>query len=217
MHRAAWVVGLVLLVTIAGACTFIGERGEGPMASDSRAVGAFTNIEVSGGIGVDVTIGPAGPVVVNAQANIIPIIATEIVGDTLVIHGTKSFTATERVLVQVTTPTLDGITLSGGSSGQVDSLDATSFTARLDGGSGLSVASGRAASLTLTASGGSRATLVGLSATDVTVEVSGGSNASITASGTVTGSASGGARVTVSGGATLDVEVTGGASVERAG
>jgi len=215
-HRLVALLAIALAAACAG-CFVIGKVGDGPVTSESRTVAPFTAIEVGSGIGLVVTIGPAGPIEVQAQANILPIIATDVQADTLMIHGTESFTATSPVQVRVTTPSLTRIKLSGGSSGQLDGLSADALAVVLDGGSGLTVTGSHVGTVDLAASGGSRATLEGLTATDIALDASGGSSATLTATGVVRGSASGGSHVTVSGGATLDVEVTGGANVERTG
>jgi len=204
----------MVLMLVASACSVVGgEVGSGAVTSESRTVGPFTKISASGGIRVGVTIGPASSVAVSAQPNILPIIVTEVVGDTLRIHSSHAYTTSERVVVQVSNTSLDGIELSGGSITQVDGLVATDLAIDLSGGAVLTVGSKSANAVHLTGSGGARAELTGLSATNVDVDMSGGAAATLTATGTVSGAASGGARITVSGGATIDVKTSGGASV----
>lgn len=210
------VMAAIVIVLVASACTMVvGEVGSGAVTTESRTVGPFTKVEADGGIHVDVTIGPASPVVVSAQTNILPIIVTEVVGDTLRIHSSKGYTTTQRVSVQATTPSLVGVTLNGGSEAKVDGLVATDLTIDLSGGAVLTVASKQADTIHLSGSGGARAELAGLTATTVDVDMSGGATATVTATGTVSGTASGGARVTVSGGAAIDVQTSGGAAVDR--
>jgi hypothetical protein len=209
-------LGAIVLV---GACSgLVGRGGEGPVTSETRPVAPFARVDVNNGIRLTLRIDPGlkigatQPVEVSAQQNLLPIIKTEILGDTLRVHSSEGFRTSERVEVTIVTSALQGVTLSGGSNGTVDGLDADQFQASLSGGSVLT-ASGVAQTLTITASGGSRTELDGLTAATATVDASGGSRINLRATGTVSGSASGGSHVSVAGGATLNVTSTGGSQV----
>ncbi len=205
---------IFLLVATLSACGLVGRQGEGPVTIESRQVTGFTRVDASNGIGVTVRIGETTSVEVSAQANILPIIATELVGNTLTIRSTEAFSGSSGVGVTVVMPAIAGITLSGGSQGVIEGIDAERFEIALDGGAALT-ATGTATAITLRCSGGSRANLDGLVAETVKVQASGGANATVRASVEVAGSAEGGAHVTVLGDAILNVETSGGASVTR--
>jgi hypothetical protein len=207
-------VTVILLIGGAAGCVPFGTRGEGDVKPETRQVAAFTKVESGAGIGVTIRIGPAEPIVVEAQENLLPIITTEVVGGTLQIGSKEGFTSSQPVHVTAVVPTLDGLTLSGGSQATIEGLAAQGLTIELSGGSAVT-ATGSATDLDLTASGGSRANLEGLSTKTVVVDASGGSVANVLASDSVSGSASGGSRVTVFGAATLDVESTGGSAVSH--
>lgn len=203
-----------LVITNLSACSFLGRPGEGPLTSETREATGFTRIDASNGIGVTVNIGSTTSVEVSAQANILPIIATTVDGDTLKICSTQSFNTSLGVGVTVVMPALAGITLSGGSQGVIEDLANVRLDVALDGGANLT-ATGTATTTTLACSGGAGADLSALASEQVTIEASGGANATVRASSEVTGSASGGAHVTVLGNAVLNVETSGGASVTR--
>ena len=215
-QRAPALVVAAALTLVLAACSGsfapFGRHGEGAVQTETRTVAAFSRIDVSAGIRVVGSIGPAQPLTVSAQANILPVIATDVVDGTLRIHSTEGYTSTEPVQVTFVSPTLDGLVLSGGSNSGIQGLAATTLSAELSGGSVLTAA-GTATTVRLVVSGGSRVDLGGLAATSVAVEASGGSNVTVQASGTVSGSASGAAHVTVGGGAQVSVEATGGAVV----
>ena len=201
---------LVGVVAVSAGC--FGTRGVGGVTSETRQVGEFTSIDVRAGIDATVRIGPAEPLVVDAQQNLLPIIRTEVVGSTLTIDGTQGFSSTQPIQVIVVVPALVGITLSGGSKATIDGLAADSLSVTISGGSEVA-ATGRVDRLELSASGGSTANLADLSSRVATFDAPGGSVANLRVSDLVTGTASGGSRVTVFGGATLDVETSGGAEV----
>ena len=216
MRLATIALGAALLL---GACAgLVGRGGEGPVTSETRPVTPFTRVDVNNGIRLTLRIDPGlkigatQPVEVSAQQNLLPIITTEVLGDTLRIHSSESFRTSERVEITIVTSTLQGVTLSGGSNGTVDGLEADQFRVSLSGGSVLT-ASGRADSVVVSASGGSRTELDGLTAATATVDASGGSRVNLRATLGVTGSASGGSHVSVAGGASLNVTSTGGSEV----
>jgi len=188
--------------------------GDGPVQSETRKADAFTRIAVSGGIGVTVRTGPTPALEVSAQENILPVIATDVEGDTLRIRSTESYSTSEGVEVAVTTPALVVISMSGGSQGRMEGLDAERLDIELSGGAGLT-ATGTATSVALNMTGGSRASLENLTATTITLDLSGGTTATVQASDRVSGSASGGSRVSVLGDPQLNVEVSGGGEVTR--
>jgi Putative auto-transporter adhesin, head GIN domain len=198
----------IAIGTVAG-CNPFGRSGQGPVKDETRTTAAFSLIDVSNGIALTAEIGPTQSVVVHAQENLLPIIATDVQGGTLKIHSTQGYSTTESVSVTVVTPALTGITMSGGSQGTANGIAADRFTIDLSGGAGLT-ASGSTSTLALQASGGARAGLGELVAKSVTLDVSGGSSAIVQGTDTIVGSASGGARV-CSG--RIDVQTTGGAEV----
>ncbi len=129
MRRTGLLVttAFVVVGAMAAGCSLTtGTSGDGPTSTESRTTDAFSRVETGFGIGVTVTIGPAQSVEVHAQSNILPIISTKVEGGTLHIDATKEFSTTEAVEVVVVTPTLDGISLGGGSQGRVTGLAADS-------------------------------------------------------------------------------------------
>ena len=215
MRRTGLLVttAFVVVGAMAAGCSLTtGTSGDGPTSTESRTTDAFSRVETGFGIGVTVTIGPAQSVEVHAQSNILPIISTKVEGGTLHIDATQEFSTTEAVEVVVVTPTLDGISLGGGSQGRVTGLAADALDISLTGGSGLT-ATGSASDVMLGSSGGSEAHLFDLSADTVSLELSGGATAEVNASTEVNGSASGGAHATVRGPAQLNVALSGGAEV----
>ena len=208
-------IGLLagLAVLLVSACGVVPSTGTGTRQTESREMPTFSQIEVSAGIGVTVTIGPAAPIQVTAQADVLPLVTTTVSGDVLQIALSRAV-LTDAIDVVVVTPTLDGISLSGGSHLDVGPLQVGALGVTLSGGSRVgALAPGTVGSLDLEASGGSRADLAALTAEVANVEASGGSTVAITATDAVNGSASGGSHVSVKGEATVDVEATGGASV----
>ena len=203
-------ISLLVLVGALAGCV----QGQGPVTSETREVGAFSRIEASTGIRVVVRIGPSEAVEVTAHENLLPVIATDLRGETLNIEASEDFTTLEPVTVTVVVPALDGITLSGGSQAVIDGLDAESLELRIGGGAQVTAA-GSVGSVTLHADGGATASLEDLSVRVATVSMDGGATATLTASDDVTGTAASGSRLTVLGDAVVSVEESGGSEVTR--
>lgn len=203
-HRPAV---LLLLVGVIAGCV----QGQGPVTSEAREVGSFSRIEATAGIRVEVRMGSVQAVEVAAQENLLPVISTDLRGDTLSIEASEDFTTVEPVTVTVVIPALDGITLSGGSRATVD-VDTERIEIRIDGGAHITAA-GSVGSLALDADGGATASLEDLSVRSATVSMDGAATATLTASDSVTGTAAGGSRLTVIGDADVSVEESGGSVV----
>lgn len=187
-------------------------QGEGPVVTEQREARPFTRLEAGSGIRVVLVIGPAGPLEVAAQANILDAIATDVTGDTLHVEATDDFTISAPVTVTVTTPELVGLDLSGGAEAQLGGLEDANLDISLRGGGRLT-ASGTAGDITLSLDGGSKADLAELAASRINVVLAGGAEATVYARDLVEGSASGGAHLLVQGDPSIRVTTSGGAEV----
>jgi hypothetical protein len=188
-------------------------QGEGPAISETREAPPFDRIEAGGGMRVEVSIGPAQPIEVRAQANILPVVDTGVNNSgTLRIEPTDDFVAGETVTVIVVVPALAAITLSGGAQASITGLDADAFEAVISGGATATI-SGVSGTVTLTGRGGAGAMLRDLAATSADVTLDGGSTATLQATEVVTGSVTGGATLTLVGDPRVEVRTSGGAQV----
>lgn len=190
-------------------------QGQGPVTTESREIRPFTRLEVGSGIQVALAIGPAGPVIVSAQANVLRAVATTVEGATLKVTATDDFTVSEPVTVTVTVPSLEGVSTSGGAHATIRGVEATRLGLEVMGGSQVVIA-GSAGAIALRADGGSAVDLGGLTAGTVELDIAGGTTATVKATDTVRGFASGGAHLAVLGDPVVDVRATGGAEVTRA-
>lgn len=206
--------GAAAIAGLTGACTVRAVHGTGPVTTETRDAKAFTKLESSFGIIVDLTVGEAPAITVEAPSDLLPIISTEISGDTLKIKGTTDFVGSSPVTVHVATPDLESLTLFGGSIAKADDLALDSLGLSISGGAEFT-ASGSTGTLAIDGSGGGRVHLDQLTADLVTLELSGGAQASVNAAESVIGDVSGGAHATVTGPAEMHVSTSGGGSVDR--
>lgn len=230
--RSLSLLGLlaVLLSTAASAAV----KGSGVKLTQTREVAAFTAIEASGGVQLDVKRGPVS-VVLEGDDNLLPLITTEVRDGALIIRRKHdvSISPTLELVARVTLPALSRLEASGGVKASLDGVAAPKFAAELSGGVELHAPKLALESFTLEASGGVTAELSGtaqqarfdlsggvklrakdLTAARVTVGASGGCDLDLTATESVSGEASGGVGVTVHGKPKkAGVDTSGGASV----
>lgn len=200
MKRSMRLLPTILALAL-GACGigFLGgEEGSGNLVTETREVGAFSNIDVGSAITLEVNVveSAATSVTVTFDDNILDKVATRVQGDTLTIDisGSVNLTGGAQRIVSVTTPTLDALTAD----------EASHVTV-----------SGSTASLVLETSGASSVDLSELSVGDVQLDASGASTVVLEATGVISGSASGASNITVRGNpASVLIETSGASSVD---
>lgn len=193
MARRTW-TWLASSLALVAAC---GVTGSGDIVTEERTPGDFSRIEISGGIALRLTVDPGADsaVIVNYDDNVIGLIETEVVGDTLRIYNDGSYNTLgggDR-FVEVTLNDLSGLEASGGSS---------------------VIGQGEARLLEVEASGGADVDLATLTVAEMSLDASGGASLIVNVTQTVTGAASGGADVVVQGSPPQQgIETSGGAEV----
>lgn len=85
-------------------------RGSGVAASQTRALPGFSSLDLAGSNDVTVLVGGPQSVVVHADSNLISNVTTSVVGGTLVIGDTGSFTTRSPMNVDVSVPSLAALT-----------------------------------------------------------------------------------------------------------
>jgi hypothetical protein len=157
--------------------------GGGPETSQTRAVGAFDQLEVSGDIDVDVGSGDSRDVVVTAGENVIDHVVTEASGGVLrvairdrgIVIGPDPY---DNVRVQVPASVLNDIRVEGSSNLRLGRIDTDRLAIEVSG-SGDIEASGRVGDLVATIDGSGDAHLYDLEARTATVTVHGAGNAEL--------------------------------------
>jgi hypothetical protein len=109
-------------------------------------------LDVGGSMVVDVRVGPAPSLTVEADRNLLPLIRTEVRGDTLVVSTEGSWRAHNPVRLVYTTPRLSEVRHGGSGRLSVQDLNGAPLTVR-QGGSGSLTLAGKVASLDIDSSG----------------------------------------------------------------
>jgi hypothetical protein len=121
-------------------------EGDGIAARDRRTVGTVNGLDVNGAIVVDVRVGPATSLVVEADSNLLPMIRTDVRGDTLNIYTDRSYRSRNPVHVIYTVPRLTDLHQDGSGRIAVEGLSGSPLTVHHNGSGSVNLA-GRVASL----------------------------------------------------------------------
>jgi len=171
---AAVIVGMVLAVRDNGTGTISSSvvKGSGVAASRTRALPAFTAVDLTGGNNIIVHVGGTQAVVVHGDDNLIAYVKTAVQAGTLTVGQSRSFSTRSPMSVEITVPALDAVTLSGSGVLDVDGVEAGHFTVRAPG-SGVLAVTGTATTLDASLSGTGDVRLDALAVRDATATVSG--------------------------------------------
>ncbi len=153
----------------------IGNRYSGPTVTESRKVSAFSEIEVSDGIDVFLSLGTKENVAVEASEDILENLITKVNGKTLKIYFEKSFNWNKTAVVHVGAINVKRISTSGGSDlvGE-NSIHSRELELKASGGSDIKLEV-EVDNLEVNASGGADIMLSG-SADFIEAKTSGGSD-----------------------------------------
>jgi Putative auto-transporter adhesin, head GIN domain len=166
-------------------------RGSGAAASEARALPAFDRVNLSGSNKVVIRVGPKQTVVVHTDDNLVGRVMTNVERRTLVVGDEPgSYTTKSPTYIEITTPSLRGLTLSGSGVVSAVGIDSPWLKVALPG-SGLLRASGRAEGLDVALGGSGDAQLGELVARDARVVVSGSGRADVTATKSLDAAVSG--------------------------
>lgn len=169
---------LLLASVLATGCI---TKGSGTVIEETRPLEAFSRIDSSSSIDVKVDLGETSQAIVTADDNLMPMLQTVVMGDTLKVRMDGSYVTSSALLVRVTTPTLEGINVSG--SGNLEALTVDTETLTVDiSGSGSVVTGGKAESLAATLSGSGRLDASALPVESARLAVSGSGSAKVQAS-----------------------------------
>lgn len=172
-----------------------GVQGSGTSKTEIRNETDFTKIDASGAVNVEVTVGNAFRVEVQADDNLLANIKTETSGDTLKIYSEDRISPKTQVLIRVSMPEIENFEVSGASSGNLTNVRANDLELKASGASTIKI-NGTANDLNADASGASTIDAEGLRTENAKVEASGASKAFVTATDDLNIDASGASKIT---------------------
>jgi predicted small lipoprotein YifL len=164
----------LMMLTLTGC----GDHGpdRGPMSTQVREVDDFDSIEMDGAARLEIEVGSAESVTIEAREEIIDRVRTEVRGDTLHIRSKPKdwfiSNGRPRVIVKVTLPELEYLKLEGGNDVRLSGLAGGETRIRAEGAAHIK-ATGHVEELTVHMAGAGHADLDGLLAEEARVTVDG--------------------------------------------
>ncbi len=190
-----------------------GTPGSGKLAAEHRTVAAaFTSIEASGSLDLEVKDGPVN-VDVDGDDNLVPLLETTVDGGTLKIRPKTPVRTKLPMHVKVTAPGIDHIEASGAV--DVDVHGAREKLAIRLSGAGNITGEGKADQLDIVISGAGNADLTKIVTKSARARISGAGSVELAEPDTLDADISGAGRVTYGGSPKVDKHVSGAGSISH--
>ncbi len=206
---------LSLAVLLTGCSYMKGVVGSGNIKSEKRTIPAFTSIDASGAFDVEVVCQKEPGLELEGDDNLLPLVKTEVRGNTLYIEPGQQFSVRKPIRVRLTVSNLESISSSGASSFHVSNIKNEQLKIDTSGASNLNL-SGETRSLDLEMSGASNVASGDLHAERVRISLSGAGKADVYASQELNADVSGAGSVSYAGDPkTVNKKVSGVGSVSK--
>jgi len=189
-------------------------KGSGRPASEARKVGDFDKIRDDGAANLKILVGLPTGVKVEGDDNIVPFVKTSVENGELIIKTKKNFRSKVKLLVTITTPTLNTLQLDGAGNISVNNAKADNFTIGLDG-AGNVTADGTVNSLTATIDGAGNLKLGSLKSRTATATVDGAGNIDVWATDNLTATVDGVGNIRYKGSPQVQKSVEGVGRIEQ--
>jgi hypothetical protein len=188
----------------------------GPTTTDARDVAAFTRVKAEDQVDIDLRAGEPRRVRVRAGEKVIDDVRTEVRDGTLYVSYDGPGIRNGRLLVEVHTPEIDAIGITGSADVRVAGLAGEALDVRVTGAGDVS-AEGRVQRLSLDIGGAGDADLAALTAREARVELTGSGDADVHASIRLDAEVSGAGDLTYRGNPQLRDRISGAGDIEHAG
>jgi hypothetical protein len=212
-------IGILLLgaaMSLLSACDVVGIRGSGNVITDARAVTDFDEIDVSGGVHVQWRSGPPS-LAINTDDNLAPLIETRVDGHVLIVRKRthENLRPTHHINVIITSPRLNGASLSGAVDLNASGLTGPKLFVRASGASDITL-DGNVDELLVDLTGASDLRAQDLKTRSAEMSTTGAASARVNVSETLRVSITGAGDVTYYGTPkTIEKHVTGAGSIHH--
>lgn len=152
----------------------------GKEKTENRSVTGFKKVRAENAIALEISVQKGYSVAVKADDDLLPIIRTEVEGDTLVVNLKENRTIRSRITVTIAMPELTDIDLLGATSATVDGVKTDSLEVNATGASQIKL-TGEVKSLDVKALGASTVDAGDLKADKASVHSVGASNITVNA------------------------------------
>ena len=159
-------------------CNSFGIHGSGIIKDEQRDISDFDAIDVGGFYDIEIRCGKEPSLTIIGDDNLIPLIKTEVRGNTLHIWNRKSISSRRKIKIEITTETLTSINSSGASRIFATNINTDDFKIDASGACNLRIL-GNTEELTINSSGASNINAERMKAKKVRVDLSGASHATV--------------------------------------
>lgn len=193
------------LISLSG-CMYTGSiaqqsiRGNGDIVTETRDVGHFSELRITGSRSTIVYGDEDGPIRITGDSNILDNIVSYVDGDHLVITSEEntSLNPTRRVEIEIPSTSLNAVRVTGSNRIELRNIDRESFSIRGSGSTAIK-ANGYADQLDIRMSGSSRISAPNLVSESAAIRTSGSSKAEVNVSGKLESRSSGSSEIIVHG------------------
>lgn len=175
-----------------------GIRGSGNVVTETRNVPKFTGVDFGGAMNVDIIAQRSQNVEIETDDNLVPLITTEVHGETLYITNTQKINWNSRVKVRINVEDLESLNVSGASKASATAIKSENFKIGVSGASKVTL-DGEATSLNADSSGASKIDAENFRVVNAKADASGASKITVFASDSIDANASGASKVSYAG------------------
>lgn len=183
-------LALLPALLFVGACKSVNFDTNTEMRTETREIAAFNRIKTEGSLDLYVRVGPAQTIEVEAPANEISLIATEVKNGELRVYRKSgitvefSFKSSPGLNLNITVPTLNALTHEGSGDVFIEALNGDSFELIHDGSGDIGL-EGQCKTLSLTHEGSGDVNAKGLTCSDATLKLDGSGEVRLSVSGSL--------------------------------
>ena len=129
-----------------------GVRGSGKRETQKRDIQPFTSVSSEGAFNIEIVAQKTQSVEIEGDDNILPLIGTDVSGNTLTIKSQKAFSVSEPITLRIAVADLTALHVSGAGSVEITGLKNDHFSIECDGAPSVKV-SGSTKNLNINTSG----------------------------------------------------------------
>lgn len=206
---------LGLAASLLGACDIVGIRGNGNVITETRAITDFDEIDASGGLRIQWRSGSPS-LQISTDENLLPFIETRVDGHILKLHKRthENLRPTHHISVVITSPHLNGGSLSGAVDLNAAGLSGPKFYIRASGASDITL-DGVVDELLVDLTGASDLRAQGLQTKSAEMSTTGAAGAKVSVSETLRVDITGAGDVTYYGNPKIEKHITGAGSIHH--
>lgn len=189
-------------------------KGSGKRVTQKRDIGPFTSISTDGAFDIEVVCQKTLGLEIEADDNLIPLIETQVSGNTLHLRPTKNYSAEDPPKIKITVPNLEAFSANGAGKFQISGVNNDKLQVSLNGAPTLT-ASGTTKMIGVDTNGAAKVDTHNLRAAHAVVDSKGASTVDLGVADQLDVTVSGPSHVTYKGDPVVNKTVHGPGKVEK--